>query len=217
MNSWMLSEAAPKAGEQRWRDLPRPAATRLSGPQSYLASPELLDAINTSIFLGLPLLLTGEPGCGKTEVGDYLAWKLGLGEAIRFDMKSTTTARDLFYSYDTIARFHAAQDAKGDIDPIRFARFAGLGLAILYANEPTAVARFIRPSDHPGQRRSVVLIDEVDKAQPDVPNDLLMEIEAMRFDCLEASETISADPNMRPIVVITSNSERKLPGPFLLR
>lgn len=214
---WRITKDNSEIQAERWRDLPKPAITQLYGPDRYIANDALLEAINTSILLGQPLLLTGEPGCGKTEVGNFVAWKLGLGQALRFDIKSTTTARDLFYIPDTIARFHAAHEAGGIINPLRFITFQALGLAILYANEPSAVATYLPTSLHPGRRRSVVLIDEIDKAALDVPNDLLMEIENMQFYVPEISKTIMADKDLRPIVIITSNSERVLPGPFLRR
>jgi len=217
MSDWRIAADTGQPREGRWRNLPRPATTRLYGPANYIAGDELIEAINTAIFLGQPLLLTGEPGCGKTEVGNYVAWKLGLGEAIRFDVKSTSTARDLFYVSDTVARFHAAYGGRGNVDPLRYITFQGLGRAILYANDPTMVEEFLPPAEHPGQRRSVVLIDEIDKAPLDVPNDLLMEIENMQFYIPEVSRTIKADRDMRPVVVITSNSERVLPAPFLRR
>jgi MoxR-like ATPase len=217
MTGWWLSTNSDQPRDERWRQLPRPAVTRLYGPDQYIAPEGLVEAINTAILLGQALLLTGEPGCGKTEVGNYTAWKLGLGDAIRFDVKSTTAARDLFYGFDTIGRFHAAQERAGNIDPLRFVTFQGLGLAILYANEPAAVADLIAPERHPGRRRSVVLIDEIDKAPRDVANDLLTEFERMQFYITEIGRTVAADPAMRPIVVITSNSERGLPAPFLRR
>jgi MoxR-like ATPase len=214
---WRINKDPNQKRQERWRALPEPAVTQLYGPEKYIAGDDLIEAINTAILLGQSLLLTGEPGCGKTEVGNFVAWKLGLKEALRFDIKSTTTARDLFYIPDTIARFHAAHEMAGNIDPLRFVKFQALGKAILYANEPTTVASFFPPHEHPGRRRSVVLIDEIDKAMLDVPNDLLMEIENMQFYMPEISETIVADKVMRPIVIITSNSERVLPGPFLRR
>jgi MoxR-like ATPase len=217
MSTWRITNDHTSAPPQRWRDLPKPAVTQLYGPERYLASDSLIEAINTAILLGQPLLLTGEPGCGKTEVGNFVAWKLGLGSALRFDIKSTTTARDLFYIPDTIARFHAAQDPRANVDPLRFIAFQALGLAILYANEPSALGSLLASTTHPGQRRSVVLIDEIDKAPLDVPNDLLMEVENMQFYIPEISRTIQADKDMRPIVIITSNSERVLPAPFLRR
>jgi MoxR-like ATPase len=217
MMDWRITKDSQQARDERWRALPKPAVTKLYGPDRYIASDNLIEAINTAILLGQPLLLTGEPGCGKTEVGNFVAWKLGLKEALRFDVKSTTTARDLFYIPDTIARFHAAHEAKGNIDPLRFIKFQALGKAILYANDAAAVASFLPENEHPGRRRSVVLIDEIDKAPPDVPNDLLMEIENMQFYIPEISRTVVADKDMRPVVIITSNSERVLPGPFLRR
>lgn len=187
----------------------------------------LIDAINVSLALGQPLLVTGEPGCGKTELGNYVAWALDLGQAspipgqerwaIRLNTKSMMTSRDLFYQIDTLGRFHAAH-AGGDTNPKQYITYQALGLAILYAKEPEEVAdvvseRFV----HPGQRRSVVLIDEIDKAPRDVPNDLLAEIENMRFFIPELNRTVAADPLMRPILVITSNSEKALPDAFLRR
>lgn len=217
MMDWRISKDNEQTRDGRWHDLPKPAITQLYGPDKYIPNDDLLEAINTAILLGQPLLLTGEPGCGKTEVGNFVAWKLGLPEALRFDIKSTTTARDLFYIPDTIARFHAAQERDKDVDPMRFITFQALGLAILYANEPSAVAPFLPTEQHPGRRRSVVLIDEIDKASLDVPNDLLMEVENMQFYVPEISKTIKADKALRPIVIITSNSDRMLPGPFLRR
>jgi MoxR-like ATPase len=217
MIDWRITKDIDQSRDERWRALPKPAITQLYGPDRYIANEALIEAINTAILLGQPLLLTGEPGCGKTEVGNFVAWKLGLGEALRFDIKSTTTARDLFYIPDTIARFHAAHEPGGIVDPLRFITFQALGLSILYANEPSAVAPFLPTTQHPGRRRSVVLIDEIDKAALDVPNDLLMEIENMQFYVPEISKTIVADKDLRPIVIITSNSERVLPGPFLRR
>jgi MoxR-like ATPase len=214
---WRITKNNDQPRDERWRGLPKPAITQLYGPDRYIPNDDLIEAINTAILLGQPLLLTGEPGCGKTEVGNFVAWKLGLSEALRFDIKSTTTARDLFYIPDTIARFHAAHESGGSVDPLRFLKFQALGLAILYANEPSTVRSFLPTVLHPGRRRSVVLIDEIDKAPLDVPNDLLMEIENMQFYVPEISKTIVADKDMRPIVIITSNSERVLPGPFLRR
>jgi MoxR-like ATPase len=213
---WITAERG-QSREERWRSLPKPAVTQLYGPENYIADESIIEAINTAILLGQPLFLTGEPGCGKTEVGNFIAWKLGLGDALRFDVKSTTSARDLFYIPDTIGRFHAAHEGSRSVDPLRFITFQAFGRAILYANEPSAVESFLPTSQHPGRRRSVVLIDEIDKAPLDVPNDLLMEIENMQFYVSEIPKTISADTELRPIVIITSNSERILPNAFLRR
>src|SRR3954465_9291968 len=151
-----------------------------------------MDAVNAALFLGQPLLVTGEPGCGKTELANFVAWKLGLGRkratdehgcefALRFDTKSETRTRDLFYLIDVVERFHAAQKPGGIVDPLQFIRFQALGRAILYAAAPNELTtRLPKEHKHPGEPiRSVVLIDEIDKAPRDVPNDLLMEIEGM--------------------------------------
>jgi len=231
--SWQLSSNSSELRKNRWRDLPSPTVDRLTGPEGYLADDPLIDAVNTALYLGRPLLVTGEPGCGKTELANFLTWKLGLEReisrnaqaplafeyAIRFDTKSETKARDLFYTIDVVERFHAAHQEKGNVDPLRFITFQALGRAILYANVPGELSnRLPEPHNHPGEpRRSVVLIDEIDKAPHDVPNDLLMEIEGMRFFIPELNRTVSAPVGMRPIVVITSNSEKVLPDAFLRR
>jgi MoxR-like ATPase len=125
----------------------------------------------------------------------------------------------LFYTIDVVERFHAAQQLGGSVDPLRFVAFQALGRAIIYANPPSELSeRLPLPERHPGEpRRSVVLVDEIDKAPIDVPNDLLMELENMRFYMPELNRTISAPKEMRPIVIITSNSERVLPDAFLRR
>jgi MoxR-like ATPase len=206
---------------------------QLTGPEGYLADSALMDALNTALYLGQPLLITGEPGSGKTELANFVAWKLGLEQtikvddqgrnvqefALRFDTKSETRARDLFYSIDVVARFHAAHQSGGTVDPLKFITFQALGRAILYANPPNALSdRLPLDYGHPGiALRSVVLIDEIDKAPRDVPNDLLMEIERLQFFIPELNLTVAAPHERRPIVIITSNSEKALPEAFLRR
>ena len=177
----------------------------------------MVDAVNVALLLGQPLLVTGEPGTGKTLLADHIAWRLGLGEKERYQAKSTSGARDLFYTYDTLGRFNAAHTGKGG-DPLTYLRYQALGRAILLANEIEMVREWLN-FQHPGKKqRSVVLIDEVDKAPRDFPNDILAEVEEMKFSIPELDvESISADPSMRPVLVITSNSERQLPEAFLRR
>ena len=218
MTTWHLTGTADEQRQGRWQRLPRSAMAEMTGPEGYRTHPALIDAINVALALGQPLLVTGEPGCGKTELGNYVAWALDLGKAIRFDTKSTMTSRDLFYQFDTLGRFHAAQMERRDTDPNKYIAYQALGLAILYAKEPAEVADVVNDRfEHPGRRRSVVLIDEVDKAPRDVPNDLLAELENMRFFIPELDRSVEADPSMRPILVITSNSEKALPDAFLRR
>jgi MoxR-like ATPase len=213
--------------------LPKVNPQALRTPEDYRAGSELAAAVDTALTLGMPLLLTGEPGSGKSGLAYSLAWELGLDDMLHFPVKSDTESRDLFYRFDTVGRFHAAQSRNSDadeVDPAQFLRFEALGQAILLAKEADALkslglpARvFARPG---GPRRSVVLIDEIDKAPRDVPNDILVEIEMMQFDIPELSagdrELVrvglqGGDNHYRPIVVFTSNSEKALPDPFLRR
>lgn len=205
----------------------------LTHPKDYLAAPALAAAVDTALTLGMPLLLTGEPGSGKSVLADSLAWELGIDEGpLRFVVKSDTQARDLFYRFDTVGRFHAAQTPKTEIAAQEFIRFEALGLALLHA-KPAGFARDHlkvpeRAVGHPGKpRRSVILIDEIDKAPRDVPNDILDEIARMTFVIPELATALEGEPVValnddnekanRPIVVFTSNSEKALPEPFVRR
>ncbi|MDX2031336.1 MAG: MoxR family ATPase [Blastocatellia bacterium] len=153
---------------------------------------------------GQPLLLTGEPGTGKTQLAANLAWKLGLDAPLIFETKSTSAARDLFYTYDAIAHFRAVQTGAA-LDARDFIVWNALGEAILRSREADA-------------RRSVVLIDEIDKAPRDFPNDLLNEIENQYFRVPElGNEPIRANEALRPVLILTSNSEKNLPDAFLRR
>jgi MoxR-like ATPase len=198
-----------------------PAARRAeqTRPEGYLADPGLVDAVNVALLLGQPLLLTGEPGTGKTQLAFSLAWELDLGEPLVFEAKSTSTAVDLFYTYNALARFHAAQAGEGSRRSLDYIIYNALGIAILRANTEAAVAVYLPEGFvHGGRRRSVVLIDEVDKAPRDFPNDILNEVEGMYFRIPEVGPTpIAADPEMQPILVLTSNSEKNLPDAFLRR
>lgn len=200
-------------------DLPAPERGQQTDPAGYLLDPQLSDAINVALLLSQPLLLTGEPGTGKTQLAHRLAWQLRYGEPLVFNTKSTSTARDLFYTFDTMGRFHAAQTREGSAANIDYLSYNALGLAILQSSPREAVAHVLPATLlHTGPKRSVVLIDEIDKAPRDFPNDLLHEVDAMSFRIPEIGNAeVKAASAMRPVLVLTSNSERNLPDAFLRR
>ena len=168
---------------------------------SYLADEELVEAVNVALAVGQPLLLTGEPGCGKTRLAWAVAKELGLGEPLLFFTRSTSRAQDLLYTFDTVKRFYDIQikDSRA-AEPKHYVQYGPLGQAIVES------------------QRRVVLIDEIDKAPRDFPNDLLNELDRMAFSVHELAETErEKTATVRPIVIITSNSERQLPIPFLRR
>jgi len=175
-----------------------------SGIPPYLPSPELIKAVNLTIFLQKrPLLLKGEPGCGKTRLAEAVARELGLPYEAWY-IKSTSRARDGLYSYDAVRRLHDAQlvrvgeqgsDRVDNLD--NYIKKGPLGLAF------------------EGEQRTVVLIDEIDKADIDFPNDLLRELDEQQFTIEETGELVKA--KQPPIVFITSNDEKDLPDAFLRR
>ena len=166
------------------------------GTQTYIASEELKHAVNVAVALARPLLVRGEPGTGKTLLAENLASALGL-PLIRWHVKSTTKARDGLYVYDTVQRLHDSRFG-GDVGDIaKYIKLGPLGQALA------------------AQARVVLLIDEIDKADIEFPNDLLLELDAMRFRIDETGKEIAA--RERPIVVITSNNEKELPDAFLRR
>jgi MoxR-like ATPase len=180
----------------------------------------LADAIRVAILLRKPLLLTGEPGTGKTECAEYLAWKLNFGERLIFEAKSNSEARDLFYTYDTLGRFQAKDDENSKPDPRGFVHYNALGAAILQTRARKDVESLLplKGWTHLGPVQSVVLIDEIDKAPRDFPNDLLNEIDRLYFRMPEfGNSEVRAAEGLEPVIVITSNSEKNLPPAFLRR
>ena len=167
------------------------------GTEDYVLSQQLRDSVNVSIALGRPLIVKGEPGTGKTLLAHSIA--KGLQKDIYiWNVKSTTKAKDGLYIYDTVQRLNDARFGDKDVSDIKqYIKLGKLGQAF---NTPEQV---------------VLLIDEIDKAELEFPNDLLNELDEMSFYIPETGETIKA--NFRPIVIITSNSEKELPDPFLRR
>jgi MoxR-like ATPase len=209
---------------------------KLNNPLDYYVDERLRNAVSVALMLGLPLLVTGKPGTGKTQLASRVAFELGLPKEhfpLTFYTKSTSTARALFYQYDALRHFRDSQVAETEVDAKPYITYEALGLAILLSLEPTHTQR-AKVNDYlpehfreegPVRPRPVVLIDEIDKAPRDFPNDLLNEIEGMSFTVKEVRDedgkkqglTISADAQHGPVVIITSNSERDLPDAFLRR
>jgi MoxR-like ATPase len=204
----------------------RPAPFRAS---NYILTDEVKAAVETAIALGQPLLVTGAPGTGKTELAYKVAADLaadndkhGLNfgsEPLQFNTKTTSEARDLFYTYDALGHFRAA-NLKGEGVDARvenYLQLQALGLAIARSKTGAAPANALNGESYDGAS-SVVLIDEIDKAPRDLPNDLLNEIKHNRFEIREQGNRSLAAGNDRNIVVLmTSNSEKNLPNAFLRR
>lgn len=188
-------------------------------PKNYIAGEGLRNAVNVALALGQPLLITGEPGTGKTQLAESIAYELDLHAPLEFHTKTTSTAADLFYRYDALHRFQDSQmPGKKHPNIDDYITYEALGKAILLTKPPEEVKEYL-PEELRGigPARSVVLIDEIDKAPRDLPNDVLNEIERMQFTVKETGITFRAGKRFRPILILTSNSEKNLPDAFLRR
>ncbi len=167
------------------------------GSDDYVVTKELMNAVNVSIALQKPLLIKGEPGTGKTMLAESISKALDM-ELIIWGIKSTTKAQEGLYVYDTVQRLYDSQFGEGNVSDIKqYIKLGKLGEAFT------------------SDKQVVLLIDEIDKADLEFPNDLLWELDKMEFYINETKETIKT--KHRPIVIITSNAEKELPDAFLRR
>ena len=170
---------------------------RFEGTNSYVATPDLMLAVNAAITLQRPLLIKGEPGTGKTMLAEEVAGALGV-PLLQWHIKSTTKAQQGLYEYDAVSRLRDSQLGDEKVKDISNYIVKGVLWQAFDQGKP-----------------SVILIDEVDKADIEFPNDLLRELDRMEFHVYETRQTVRAA--VRPIVIITSNNEKELPDAFLRR
>lgn len=226
------------------RDIELSSIAINTDPASYIASEELIQAVEIAIALNKPLVVSGEPGTGKTQLAHWVAEQLSVqteqsaapfvGKTIVFDTKSGSASTDLFYYYDAVGHFRNQQDR--DVAEFIDLRAMGLAIALAHGKKSDAISGLLKLNqfrtvgernakanknifeiqDHP--QSSVVLIDEIDKAPRDFPNDLLNEMENYSFSIRELGLQIPRPTtNARIIVIMTSNSEKNLPNAFLRR
>ena len=168
-----------------------------SSTNQYIATEELIEAVNASITLEKPLLIKGEPGTGKTKLAEEIALKFNT-DLIKWNVKSTTKAHQGLYEYDAVSRLRDSQLGNDKVNDVAY-----------YIKKGVLWNAFIT------KKKPVLLIDEIDKADIEFPNDLLQELDTMEFFVYETGELIKA--KQRPIVIITSNNEKDLPDAFLRR